>query len=187
MAGAGRCRLHGGATRSQLRHVERELAAAALAEYGLPVTVDPGEALLQEVHRSAGHVEWLAQLVASLEHGGDGYRRDLLDAGGPAEREIYTPLSGLKQLSRDGRYEKPSTWWELYYAERRHLREVCRDAVATGVEERRVQLAERQGVILARVVRAILADLCLTEEQLALVATVVPQHLRAAADQVAPG
>ena len=35
--------------------------------FGLPREVDPHEALLEEVHRMAGHVAWLGELVAALE------------------------------------------------------------------------------------------------------------------------
>lgn len=178
--GRGRCRLHGGNTPSHRRRAERAEAERAVATYGLPVEVDPREALLQEVHRTAGHVAWLGQLVAELEHGGTGYRQETV-IDGEEEREIYVPLSGLKQLSRDGKFEKPAVWLEIYQQERRHLREVCRDAVNAGVAERAVQLAEQQGAALAGAIRAILADLSLTPEQMALVPAVVPKHLRAVA------
>ncbi len=176
--GTGRCRLHGGNTTSHRKAAERVQAERAVATYGLPVHVDPREALLQEVHRTAGHVAWLAQIVAELEHGGSGYRPDTI-IDGEEERTILVPLSGLKQLSKDGKYEKPAVWLEIYQQERRHLREVCRDAVNAGVAERAVQLAEQQGTALAGAIRGILADLSLTPDQLALVPVVVPKHLRA--------
>lgn len=51
-------------------------------------------------------------------------------------------------------------------------------ALKAGVEERRVRLAEKQGALVADVIRGILADLHLTPEQELLVGTVVPQRLR---------
>jgi hypothetical protein len=177
----GCCSLHGGNTPTHRKAAEREQARQAVATYGLPVEVDPREALLQEVHRTAGHVAWLGQLVAELEHGGSGYRRDtILD--GEVEREILVPLSGLKQLSRDGKFEKPAVWVELLLAERRHLREVCRDAISAGIEEQRVRIVEQQGTLLAGAVRSILAELDLTAGQWALVPEIVPRHLRALSD-----
>jgi hypothetical protein len=154
------------------------MAERAVATYGLPREIDPRAALLEEVHRTAGHVAWLGQLVAELEHGGSGYRQDTI-VDGEEERVVYVPLTGLKQLSKDGKFEKPSVWWEMMMAERKHLREVCRDAASAGVEERAVRLAEQQGVALAGAVRSILADLQLTPDQLALVPAVVPRHQRA--------
>lgn len=54
-------------------------------------------------------------------------------------------------------------------------------AVAAGLAERQVRIAERQAEILVEVIRGVLADLHLTPEQSALVASVVPRHLRAVA------
>lgn len=176
--GIGRCRKHGGNTPSHTANANRQQAENAVATYGLPQNIDPRDALLQEVHRTAGHVAWLGTLVASLDHGGVGYRTEP-DADG---QQIYIPLSGLKQFDRAGKFEKPAVWVELYQAERRHLREVCRDAISAGIEERRVRLAEQQGELLARAVQAILGDLQLTREQWELVPQVVPGHLRAAVD-----
>lgn len=183
--GIGRCKLHGGSTPTHVAHAGRERARQAVATFGLPQDIDPRDALLQEVHRSAGHVAWLGELVASLEHGGTGYRREEWIDGAPDDedartRDVYVPLSGLKQLSTDGKYEKPSVWVELYQRERRHLREVCRDAIAAGIAERQVRLAEQQGAVIVSVIRAVLADLGLTAEQAALVPDIVPRHLRAA-------
>jgi hypothetical protein len=122
------------------------LAERAVVTYGLPRTVAPAVALLEEIARTAGHVDWLGKQV-----------------------------SGLDDPTADG--SRP--WVELYRLERRHLREVCRDAIAAGVAERQVTLAEQQGHLMASVITAVLAELQLTPDQRALVATVVPRHLRA--------
>lgn len=39
------------------------MASAAVAEFGLPLEVAPHEALLQELHRTAGRVAWLDHKV----------------------------------------------------------------------------------------------------------------------------
>lgn len=52
-------------------------------------------------------------------------------------------------------------------------------AVAAGLAERQVRLAEQQGMLLVAAIRAILADLSLSADQLLLVGEVVPRHLRA--------
>ena len=54
-------------------------------------------------------------------------------------------------------------------------------AVAAGLGEREVRLAERQSELLAQTIRAILGDLGLTAEQWELVPAVVRRHLAAAA------
>lgn len=176
----GKCRLHGGNTPSHRRHAERAEAERAVATYGLPVDVDPREALLQEVHRTAGHVAWLAEVVAALSDDALGWsvaeqttRRVVIgqdrDGDGGQEGEVVDTK----------RRAAPHVLVTMYQAERKHLREVSRDAVNAGVAERAVQLAEQQGTALAGAVRAILADLNLSADQLALVPTIVPRHLRA--------
>lgn len=63
--------MHGGSTPASLRkaaaRVEQEKAKQAVETYGLPRDVDPLDALLEELHRTAGHVAWLAVEVAALE------------------------------------------------------------------------------------------------------------------------
>jgi 2-phospho-L-lactate guanylyltransferase (CobY/MobA/RfbA family) len=56
-------------------------------------------------------------------------------------------------------WERPSVWLELYERERKHLAAVAKTCVDVGVEERRVQLAEQHGALLARVIDGIAADL----------------------------
>jgi hypothetical protein len=125
---------------------EQAAAAQAVVTYGLPRTVAPAAALLEEIARTAGHVDWLGVQVAAHP---------------------------------DPTAETSRPWVELYRLERRHLREVCRDAINAGVAERQVTLAEQQGHLMASVITAVLAELQLTPDQRALVATVVPRHLRA--------
>ncbi len=68
--GANRCRFHGGAApqvkAAAKRRLAVEQAAEALKTFGLPRTVDPRDALLEEVYRTAGAVDWLHQQVQAL-------------------------------------------------------------------------------------------------------------------------
>lgn len=145
--GALVCRLHGGAAPQVKAAAERRVAHAAAMEavqaFGLPEVVDPNAALLAEVHRTAGHVAWLADLVANIEHD--------LDAD--------DPRSGLLQYRRkDGiLWQAPSVWVELYQTERRHLVAVCAAALKAGVEEREVQIAQEQGRLVAELIHRVIA------------------------------
>ena len=71
-----------------------------------------------------------------------------------------------------------SPWYTLYLKERDHLVVATAAALRAGVEERRVQLAEHQGSLLASAITRILDALHLTPTQAELVPTVVPQILR---------
>jgi hypothetical protein len=185
----GRCRLHAGSTPTHRKAARQELARRAVAAYGLPVDVPADVALLEEVARTAGHVRALAGMVAELPGEDLGWsvaeqtaRRitcgDSDAAGGDDATEGLIIDTKRKAI--------PHILITMYRDERKHLREVCRDAIAAGLAERAVHLAEQQGVALAGAVRAILADLSLTEDQLALVPSVVPRHLRAAAGELEP-
>lgn len=161
MAGQLVCRKHGGkapqALAAAARRVEDEVARAAVVTLGLPVDISPSDALLDEVRRTAGHVFWLLAKVQS-EDGG---------AFVPMKSEDSHPGNGSQ-----------SVWYRTYQSERAHYVNVCAQALKAGVEERRVRLAEAQGEAVAGAIRAILGDLRLTAAQNALVAEVVPRHLR---------
>jgi hypothetical protein len=170
--GIGRCKLHGGSTPTHVLSARREQARRAVATFGLPREVDPHTALLEEVHRTAGHVAWLGEVVQGLE-------RDDLVWGVTEQVE----KSAGEFPGTDTTYAaKPSVWLDLYQRERRHLVDVCKAAVAAGIEERRVRLAEQQGALLASVIRGVLADLDLSADQQSRVAEIVPKHLRAVAE-----
>jgi hypothetical protein len=146
--GGTRCRFHGGASprakAAAQRRLEHAKAQKAVDTYGLPLDIAPEDALLAEVHRTAGHVAWLGQLVSELEQ------------------------RGLKQYATGeggALWERPSVWVELYQKERSHLVAVCKAAVSAGVEQRRVDLAERQGELVGELLRVAIEAARLTPEQ----------------------
>jgi hypothetical protein len=132
------CSIHGGKIPRVQAAAQRRLdlakAETAVKVYGIPVEVDPHEALLQELHRTAGHVSWLGLLIGDLDD----------------EKQ-------LSQYTEAGR--RPSVWVELYQHERKHLTDVAKTCIAAGIAERQVQLAESQGKLLAEVVRQIVTGL----------------------------
>lgn len=132
------CRNHGGSAPQVRAAANRRLkewaAQQAVITYGLPRDIDPHSALLEELHRTAGHVSWLAALVAELE------------------------ATELKQLDTTGMFERASVWLEIYERERTHYARVAKAAIDAGIEERRVRLAEAHGEQLGQVIRAILGD-----------------------------
>jgi hypothetical protein len=123
-----------------------------VAAFGLSRDVTPTEALLEEVRWSAGHVEWLRNRIAEFDGA----------------------------IWRDGEVV-PRALLEVYGQERDRLVRIAKTTLDAGVEERRVQLAESQGALVAGAIRRILVRLQLTPEQETLVGTVVPSELRALA------
>jgi hypothetical protein len=159
-AGVGRCKLHGGASPAGRKAAQRVIAADAVVTFGLPRDVDPATALLEEVARTAGAIAWLQGKIRALPEG---------------------ELVETRTVPADGTMGRAmvSVWLELYARERSHLVRCAAAAIAGGVAERQVRLAEAQGEILADVIRGILTDLDLSAEQEARVHEVVPRHLRA--------
>src|SRR5512133_2133387 len=113
--GRGPCSSHGGRAPNWDKHFERETVEERMRTYGTPIDVEPHDALLQEVRRTAGHVAWLGGIVAELLHEGDGYSESIDDDG----KRTLRPRSGLKQMDTTGKFEKPSVWVEMYQEERR--------------------------------------------------------------------
>lgn len=152
--GLGRCKLHGGCTPNHVTAARKALAVEAAVTFGLPVDIDPQQALLDEVHRSAGMVAYYQhQAIAADEDEG---------------------------LIAEGMFgEYPVIWLKLLAEERQHLVAVAATCVKLGLDERRVRLAEQEGQLLANVLRGVLADLGVTNHPDA--AQVVRKHLALAA------
>lgn len=161
--GTKACPRHSGKTLAKAK-AEGALRTAVL-NWGLgDVCADPGEVLLRLVTQSAvragAYAAELEQLVAE--------KPDLRDALiGQAWGEFGPVGEYVRGLVR------------LEAEERDRCAGFATKAIAAGLAERQVRLAERQGALLAGAVQAILADLGLSAEQQALVPTIVPMHLRA--------
>lgn len=169
--GVGRCRLHGGNTRDHVNAGQRELARKAMDTYGLPIEINPVDALLQEVSRTAGHVAWLGERVKALTEA------EAIWSTSSVVDKTATEFPGVDRTDSATAH----AWIQLYQKERAHLVAVAKTAIAAGIAERQVKLAEAQGAMLAQVIRAVLDDLVLTPEQQARVPEIVPRHLRAIA------
>lgn len=159
--GWGNCKYHGGNTAAHVTNAQNNLARLHVASFGLPVVTTPADALLAEVYRTAGHVAYLAQVVADLEH------VDLIQ---------YTKDKGLI-------WEKPAVWVEMYQAERKHLVMVCTAAIKCGIAERLVRIEESRGERLVKAFKDAMEELGvpLTSE----VGQVVARHLRLITEQPA--
>ncbi len=150
--GWGCCKFHGGTSQSHRNKANKDMAREAVRVLGLDIKIDPARALLEELWRTAGHVAWLRNKI-------DEFGDDLL----------YLTEQGMK----------PRAFLDVYQAERRHLAKVASMALAAGVAERQVKIAEEQGALVAMAIKAILQDLGLTEEQQAQAPSIVRRHLSA--------
>lgn len=172
MKGQKVCRNHGGASPQARAAAEARIqvaeAAKAVKTFGLPREVDPRDALLEEVHRTAGAVAWLHEQVQALR---------TEDVVWGVTEEVTKDAGEFPGVDTT-RAAKVNVWVELWRLERAHLVKVCKEAIGAGLEERRVKLAEQQGAMLAGVIKAILGDLDLSPDQQVKAARVVPMRLR---------
>lgn len=141
--------------------VARNMAYQSAKFFGEPINLDPHTALLQEVHRTAGIVGWLEDKLAKLRE--DGHPDD----------EILIQFSKQHGLV-------PSVWMQLYQQERDRLIHVSTSAIKAGVAERRVQLAEQQGRLIAEILLGFIRDpaLGLTPTQLMAAPGIMRKHLQ---------
>jgi len=145
------CAKHGGASpqvkAAAKRNRDRATAQAKLTQLGRPRAIDPHAALLEELHRTAGLVEWLGQQVAAL-------KQDELTWG--TVRETHGAHQDEGEKSRTVKQAGVHVMVKLWQEERRNFVVVARACIDAGIEERRVRLEEAAGQQLASVVRTVL-------------------------------
>lgn len=169
--GVGPCKLHGGNTSNHVTAAIVTQAKSAVVTFGLPREIDPRDALLEEVYRAAGIVDFLREQVQKLQ------AEEVVWGKAEEVEKQAGEFPGVDVTHKAG----VNVWVELYAKERKHLVDVCKAAIQAGIEERRVRLAEQQGSLLANVIKAILGDLDLSPEQAARAPQVAARHLRAVA------
>lgn len=169
--GATRCGLHGGASPQVKRKAERvkaeTIARKAMESYGQKIDINPIDALLDEVRWTAGHVAWLRERVQEIE------QASLVWGTTSMVSKAATEFPGTDSTEE----AKPNIWLTLYQQERKHLLDACKAAIAAGIDERRVRLAEQQGDLIVQVLQGILGDLNLTPAQQDMVPEVASRHL----------
>ena len=127
--------------------LERQVRAEA-DRLGVPIEVDPAEALLALIYEAAGNVTFYRAQVAQLE---------------AEEGRLYVALhheSGVPSGEA-----KPHVLVRMYDAERDRLAGLIANALKLGLDERRVRLAEADASRLFGVIITAIADAGLTPDQ----------------------
>lgn len=161
------CGKHGGARKDvrALANVRAEVSKWTLGD----ATLDPGEVLLRLVTQSSARADLYSTELEKLVDESPSLREALVaDVWASSEHgDAYKAGEYIRGLA------------SLEAQERDRCANFCVKAIAAGLAERQVRLAENQGKLVAGVIKAILGDLGLSDEQAALVGEVVPRHLRA--------
>ncbi len=145
------CVKHGGGAPAVRAAAEQRLlerhALVAAESFGLPREVDPHTALLEELHRTAGAVQWLGAIVADLENDAIVWGKVKETHGTQLEKGTDNGTTKAAQVN---------VFVRLWQEERDRLAKVAKTCVDVGIEERRVRLAESTGQQLAAFARSLL-------------------------------
>lgn len=163
IAGAQVCRLHGGSA-PQVK--AKAAVRAEVMSWGLgDVHVDPGETLLRLVSQAATRAQRYAAELEDLVAESPNLRSALVAEAHGEFGPVGEYIRGLAVLEA---------------AERDRCAGFAAKAIAAGLAERTVRLAERQGELLAQALRAVLGELELSAEQRAAVPGLLRRHLHVA-------
>lgn len=175
IAGARRCRMHGGRTQKARERAQVQRALRALGEVPAE-NVDPAEALLGLVTQKWAEVQWLRIKVDETSGvAGSPEERDPLIWGLTKHETGVGPQGPVDQETHE---VAPNIWWKLLREAEDQLAKYSTAALRAGVERRQIELQEAHALHLAQAITRILDQLGLSQDQARLVPTVVPQVLR---------
>ena len=171
--GGTRCTRHGGSA----PHVQAKAKERIIEENarGILGRIDPAaprehpvETLLNLIRSKNAEVQWLRARVQSFTEDelvwGLTEHKTGVSVEGPVDVETYKA--------------EVNVWYRLLREAENQLANWITSALRSGVEERKVRLAESQGMAVAGVIRKVLDGLNLTPDQVAMVPTLVPNALR---------
>lgn len=137
--GMGPCFVHGGRLESVTKHWNMKKAQRKMQEhmaiFGAPINITPEEAIIQELHRTAGIVNWLEQKITQV-------------ANEQNENAALTQSTKAGQMA--------SVWMDMFQKERDRLATISKTAAGMGIAQRQIQIAEEQGKMLASVIQRLL-------------------------------
>ena len=153
--GIGRCKFHGGSSPTHVKSAQLELARRECDRLGIPIEIDPTEALLREVWETVGNVEFYRTLVQQLPaHPDDdeitGYTDDMKPIYKRGEPGVYGRTYHMSGLPTGE--AKPHVLVQLYNDDRIHLVDVTGACIRLGIEKRRIDLEERRAAEVFRAV-----------------------------------
>lgn len=169
------CRYHGGASpqarKAAAGRVATEKAAAAAKLFALPKDINPADALIDLVKWTAGEVDyWRAEVQRIAEE-----TPEKLTAGVTRVEKGKRDRADMDMRILE---TVPHIAYRMLTDAQERLAKFATAALRAGVDERRVQLAEDQGALVAQVIRSVLDDLQLTPEQASRSGEVVARRLR---------
>jgi len=145
--GIGSCKYHGGNLANHTKHAAKQQAIML----GAPKDIDPVQALLWCIKITAGEVEWFTKQLETVE----------------TAQWFEETLMG-RQLHILARARADAI---------NRLAKYSADAIKLGIAERAVRIAELYGTSIANLLKGVLQDLVLTEDQQKRVPEIIKRHL----------
>jgi hypothetical protein len=139
---------------------------------GMPIDIDPLDALLQVIRITAGEVEYCTNQVWSLEPDA-AIVRDVEETMREAHGHHAESYEERKQSSTMSLH----VWIKARQDAMDRLARYCKMAIDCGIAERQVQLAENLGSSIGRLISAVLGDMALTPAQAERAPEVVRHHM----------
>lgn len=178
-----RCRNHAGKSITKIR--AEQAVIVELAKWGLnghTTMADAGEVLLKLVTQSAARCDLYASLLGQAFTEATAENPDSLDT--VMRQSGVGVLIGYRYgVDREGnRFKQEEAirgLVQLEMQERQFARDAAAKAIAAGLAERQVRLAEAQGMMMVQVIRAVLDDLQLSPDQQQRAGEIVARQLRA--------
>jgi hypothetical protein len=178
--GVGKCKFHGGSTRTHRVAGEIQLARVALHRLGVPLDIaDPADMLLSMVRESAGNLRVLREMVNELID--PVQLQQMIDLGWTADRPLAPMYAAMRHAS--GAHTglgKEHVVVSMYDSERERLVKFSAEALKAGIAERQVKLAEQLASSVAAAMMSLLDDpaLGLSRDQREAGRKAAGRHLR---------
>lgn len=163
--GVGKCKLHGGAEAHAQVNGMVLLARREQQVMGIPLSIEPQDAILECIRITAGEVAYASERIAAL---------DADQAVGPVMTQMARTGENALEEAREG---PPAlhVWIVVRQQAMDRLVQYSFAALKAGIEERRVRVAEQQGMLLARAIQGVLRELGVIDRP--EVAGIVRKHL----------
>lgn len=144
------------------RAVEEIRATARFGNFPIPDDMSPVDVLVDELKRSAGFCFWIESKMAEWDD-------DLV--------ELQTENiddKGSMQIATNNK----ALWMDIWQRERSHLAKVAKMCLDAGVDQRRVELAEKQASVMFMLINEAFDMLKLSPEQKQAVPQIMPALIR---------
>lgn len=147
---------------SRKRMVEEIRATARFGNFPIPADMSPVDILVDELKRSAAFCFWIESKMAQ-------WPDELIDLG----------VSNVDDKGSMQAFDSnDKAWLDVWQRERKHLAAVAKMCIDAGVDERRVQLAEKQAELMFGLINEAFTQLGLSAEQQMQVPQIMPALIR---------